>query len=122
MAVVVSIAPTSEAALPAVVLMDTHSSQIKLHAKQMASYFHITEGMLLASEQFLCASSEVYIVYDSGCYARKLGQFAGSLTGLQNCVTSFAFPALQERHGQFSLVYLSLSISTMSVLIAGLFW
>ena len=86
MAVVVSIAPTSEAALPAVVLMDTHSSQIKLHAKQMASYFHITEGMLLASEQFLCASSEVYIVYDSGCYARKLGQFAGSLTGLQNCV------------------------------------
>ena len=82
MAVVVSIAPTSEAALPAVVLMDTHSSQIKLHAKQM----------LLASEQFLCAGSEVYIVYDRGCYARKLGQFAGSLTGLQNCVLQASHP------------------------------
>ena len=46
MAVVASIAPTAEAAFPAVVLMDTRSSQIKSHVKQMASFFYITKGML----------------------------------------------------------------------------
>ena len=78
----------------------------------------------LASEQFLCAGSEVYIVYARGCYARKLGQFAGSLTGLQNCVLQASL-SLHFKKGMVSFqlfIYLSLSISTMSVLIAGLFW
>ena len=46
MAVVVSIVPTAEAAFHVVVLMGTHSSQIESHAKQTASYCHITERML----------------------------------------------------------------------------
>ena len=37
MAVAVSIVPTAEAAFHVVVLMDTHSGQIKSRAKQMAS-------------------------------------------------------------------------------------